>query len=591
MMMADLRLSRLQSSALVRLSPYVMRQWRLLIVSYACLVCAVGLALAVPLLIRQAIDLGLVDRKFVILLLAGGAVVVVSLARGLAEFGQGYLGTRFSQAAAFSLRQDYLDAIQGQGFAFYEGYGTGDLMARATVDVEVVRQFLHMGLLQLTSTLLTFIAVVVVMLLLNWQLGLVMLVSLPLVAWRGVATTSRLRALWRGVQDSMGRLTTILQENLASLRLIRAFGLEDQQVQRYDGRNSVVRNGSLMANRVAAFNMPLMLFILQLGTAAALWLGGRLVLGGMVSLGTLVAFLQYRSQVATPVRMVGFLLNLWSRAEASASRILEVVEEPAAVPQSPTAVALGPGAGQVSLRSVSFRYGSRKVLEGVTLDIPAGQTVALVGTSGSGKSTIAHLLARFYDPQTGSILIDGQDLKEVTLGSVRAEVGVVLEDPFLFGASLRENLTYGRPEVDQAVLAEVVRAVQLEDFVAGLPAGYATLVGERGVTLSGGQRQRVAIARVLLCAPRILVLDDVLSSVDASTGSALQEALERASRGRTTLVIAHRPDTISRADRVVVLENGRIVEDGTPQELAAADGVFRRLLGSGTAAGDLERAG
>jgi ATP-binding cassette subfamily B protein len=540
----------------------------------------VAFSVLTPLILKRVIDYAIARNNHAALVLAALGIVLVSLALGFFEFWQSYLGQFLSQTVALHIRDDLYDTVQRQSFAFHDRNETGQLMARATIDVEQIRQFIQMGLLQLTYTFVLFVVTIVVMLELNWKLGLILLAVMPLIGYRAFRVSRRLRPLWLRVQQAQGAFTTVLQENIVGARVVRAFTREREELAKFNRSNRVVRVDSLEANRLAAFNQPLLLFLLNTAAAIILVYGGWEVMHGALTLGGLVAFLEYRTDLAGPVRTVGFLLNMWTRATASGTRIFEILDAESAVKEKPGAVDLTAVApqGYVRFEGVGFGYDpARPILHDIDIDAPPGRLVALLGPSGSGKSTITQLLPRFYDVTAGRITIDGHDIRDVTLASLRGTVGIVLQDPFLFSATIRENIAYGRPDADFEQIVGVAKAARLHDFIVSLPDGYETWVGERGITLSGGQRQRVAIARTLLLDPRVLILDDATSSVDMETEYLIQQALAELLRGRTTFVIAQRLRTVRNADEIVVLKDGRVAERGRHDELIAQDGLYREI--------------
>jgi ABC-type multidrug transport system fused ATPase/permease subunit len=393
-----------------------------------------------------------------------------------------------------------------------------------------------------------------------------------------VNISSRLRPVWLRVQQAMGDLGTVLQENLTGIRVVQAFCQEEAQQELYDRCNRRLRELSLRASRIGAFHQPFLLFMLNLAVAATLWVGGREVMAGRLTLGELVAFTQYLLMLFMPVRALGWVMNIFARAQSAGERIFEILDSVGEVPEKPNAVELKDVRGEVVFENVTFAYSERApALRNVNLRVRPGEVVALVGPTGSGKSTLVQLIPRFYDVTSGRVLIDGYDVRDLKLASLRRNIGIVLQDTFLFAATIRENIAYGRPDTTDEEVIAAARAARIHDFIMSLPDGYNTWVGERGLTLSGGQRQRVAIARVLLLDPKILILDDALSSVDVETEAEIQAALETVMRGRTTFVVAHRLKTARLAHRVIVMVGGEIVEEGTHDELVARNGFYRQI--------------
>jgi ATP-binding cassette subfamily B protein len=468
--------------------------------------------------------------------------------------------------------------LQQLSFSFHDESETGQLMSRMTVDIEAVRNFVVLGLTRAVLAVVTFLTVTVILVRLDWLLALVTLGCVPILSFLSISVARRLHPLWTSVQQETGALGTVMQESLSGMRVVKAFARERFEIERFDAKNREVRALSLEAMRVSAWNQPLMVFVLNVITVAVVWLGGAGVIGHRLSLGTLVAITQYVLLLGTPVRTFGFMMNWFARALSSGERLFEVLDTVPAIADAPGATALRGVKGHVRFDDVSFAYGGREpVLEHVTIDAPPGTMVALLGATGSGKSTILHLLPRFYDVTSGRITIDGQDVRDVTLASLRGTVGLVLQDVFLFNATLWENIAYGVSHATDEQVRAASSAARVDEFVQHLPDGYDTIVGERGVTLSGGQKQRVAIARTLLRDPRILVLDDATSSVDMETEFLIQQALEVLMRGRTTFVVASRLRTVKSADQIIVLDHGRIVERGTHDSLLARGDLYARL--------------
>jgi ATP-binding cassette subfamily B protein len=563
---------------LLRLVGYLRFHKRLLATALLAVAGSIAFTSLTPWVLRYAIDEGVTGGDRRALAIAAVAIVLFSLGKGLFAYMQQYFGESLSQHVAFDLRRDFYDRVQTLSFAFHDRIETGQLMSRATVDVDSSRQFLGGALLRLFYTVGLLIAVSAIMLTMDWRLGAMTLVTVPLASAVSYQVSKRTRPLWSEVQEQIGVTTSVLQESIAGIRVVKAFAQEAAQQLRFDAANWRVRERSIVANRIQAFNSPFMLFILNSITVLILLYGGSRVLSGAITIGMLFAFIEYRAQLAMPIRQVGMLVNAGSRATAAAQRIFEVIDALSEVREAPDARALTGARGHVRFEHVTFGYSSAStVLDDVNIDAAPGQMIAVLGETASGKTTLMNLLPRFYDVTGGRITIDGTDIRELTIESLRSNVGIVLQDPFLFAATIRENIVYGRPDATLEELEAAAKAAQLHDFVMSLPDGYDTWVGERGMTLSGGQKQRIAIARMLLLDPRVLVLDDSTSAVDMETEYLIQEALAHLMEGRTSFVIAHRLRTAKRADQVIVLERGRIVQHGKHDELVAQPGYYREL--------------
>ena len=552
-------------------------RWRL---SVAVLVMlgAVASSMAIPRLLGTAIDSALSGGVRADLAILAGVIIGLGLIRGLTGYFQSYLSEGVSQRAAFDIRNDFFEKLQGLSFGFHDKEQTGNLMSKATADVEAVRWLFSMGIIHGLRITLMLVAVAVLLIWMNYRLGLATMSFVPLFVWHAMAMGQRMRGSWMAVQLETGRMTTVLQESLAGMRVVKAFGARRHEEEKFEERAEALAEHSYNVAALFATRGSMMTFFFSIATAVILWVGGREVVADRLTPGEMAAFILYMSMLAMPVRMAGWIVNIFSRASSAGKRIFDVLDAESPVKESADAVEMGRVRGNVRFEDVTLSYDSGPpAIRNVSFDVEPGQLVAILGAAGSGKSTLVHVIPRFYDVSSGRVLVDGMDTREATLASLRRNVGIVLQDVFVFGASIRDNIRYG---VDDTTDAEVVRAAeiaQLHDFIVGLPQGYDTPVGERGVTLSGGQRQRLAIARTLLLDPPVLILDDSTSSVDVGTEYHIQRALAEVVKNRTTFVIAHRLSTIREADLILVIENGEVVERGTHDELSRRDGYYRKI--------------
>ncbi len=550
--------------------------------AFGSVLVAAGLTLVAPQFIRLLIDRGMEGGDWRWVAIPSAALFGLALVRGVFSFFQGYLSEKVGQSVAFDLRNDLFVKLHRLSFGFHDRAQTGQLMTRMTSDVENVRQFSGMGLVNLVAAIITMAGTLVLLVVLEPRLAVVTFVSVVVIFIVFWVLVTRIFPLHTGRQQGWGKLLAILQENLAGVAVVMAFGREGYERDRYEAANEELYGQSLRVLWGMSATMPLIFLAGSLGNLAVIWYGGSLVISGEMSVGSLVAFTTYLAFMLTQVYPLGMVGGLMSRAGASAVRVFEVIDTESEVSDEPGAGDLGAIKGRLSFDNVSFRYAGQQddVLAEVSVDILPGQRVALVGSTGSGKSTMVNLVPRFYDVREGCIRVDGIDIREVTLASLRAHIGIVLQESTLFGGTIKENIAFGRPHATGDEIVAAARVAQAHDFITALPAGYDTKVGERGVTLSGGQRQRLSIARTLLMDPVILLLDDATSSVDANTERDLQEALEQLMVGRTSLVIAHRVSTVMRADRILVLEGGRIVADGGHDDLLRDSPLYGEIVDS-----------
>jgi ABC-type multidrug transport system fused ATPase/permease subunit len=578
---------------LIRLLSFLRPYKRRVVLAWLCVVGASVFVLVSPQLVAWAIDTGLRVRiegvngatrtgvalgSVHTLVIAALAIVAAAMARGVFVYGQTYLAEWVSQRVAYDLRNAIYDHLQRLSYAYHDKAQTGQLMSRATQDVEGVRMFISLGVLRLVYIVILLIVVLGLMLYANWRLTLMSWAFLPFIAWRSVVMTTQLRPIWLRVQDGLARLGTVMQESLTGVRVVKAFSREEHESKKFAAEAGALFRDSYATSRIQAANSPILTGLWMMATVATIWFGGREIIAGRLGIGELTAFMLYLTLLQMPVRVLGWVVILFARAQSSGERIYEILDAESAVEEKPGAVELRSLKGRVRFENVSFSYDViSPVLRDVSLEARPGEVVALLGPTGSGKSTVVNLMPRFYDVTGGRISIDGVDIRDVTLASLRRCFGIVQQDVFLFSATIRDNIAYGALDASEEEIIRVAKAARIHDFIMSLPEGYDTWVGERGITLSGGQKQRVAIARTLLMDPPILVLDDSTSSVDTETEYLIQQALAELIRGRTTFVIAQRLRTVKAADQILVMRNGQIVEKGRHEELLKRGGFYREI--------------
>jgi ATP-binding cassette subfamily B protein len=551
------------------------------IVSFVLAAVAMGTGVLIPYLVGRTVDE--IRKGETNLWPLAAAIVGAGLVRLAFSVLRRLIAGRVSLGVEYDLRNRMYEHLQSLELAFFDEQQTGQLMSRSTVDLQSVRFFLGYGLIFIGQSLVTILVAMAVMLALNVELGLLALLPAPLIFFAAQRYGKLNRPASQEVQQRIAELTAEVEENVGGIRLVKAFAREERQLGRVRDRAASVFEQSMVSTRLRAFYNPFIGFLPNIGLAVVLLVGGRQAIKGQITVGEFVAFYGYVNLLVSPVRMLGIALGMAQRAVASGARVFEILDRKPEMTVPADAPELPAGDGHVEIRDVSFTYvgADEPVLRGVDLDVPAGRTIAIVGGTGSGKSTLVSLLPRLYDPTTGRVRIDGADVSEVRLTSLRGQVGLVSDDPFLFSDTVRNNIAYAREDADQAAIEDAARRADIHDFIVSLPDGYDTVVGERGMTVSGGQRQRLAIARALVMDPRVLILDDATSSVDATTEAAIKRALRELMEGRTTFIIGHRLSTIALADEIVVLEDGRIVARGTHDELVESSDLYREIAEKG----------
>ncbi len=559
---------------------YLFHYWPVALGGAAALLLVNLANLLTPQLLRLLIDEGIAPLNLRRVWQVAGALVVVAVVRGVFNFLQSYWAEVASQGVAYDLRNVIFEKLQKLSFSYHDRAQTGKLMTRMTSDVELVRHFVGRGVLMLASAFIMLLGTLGMMFWMNRRLALVVSVVIPLILAVFGVFIRRIMPISLSVQRKLGALNTILQENLAGMRVVKAFAREEYELQRYRETNDDLLGESVNMVRLFSGLFPLIFFLANLGMVAVVWYGGLEVIGARLSLGELVAFTGYLGFLLMPIFQMGMIGAMLSRAEASAQRLFEVIDARSEVEEKPDAIELPPLKGRVEFERVSFRYvgAVEDVIQDVSFVAEPGQTVAILGQTGAGKSTIINLIPRFYDVTAGRVLLDGYDVRDVTLDSLRRQVALVLQETTLFSGTIRENIAYGRPDADMEAVIAAAQAAQAHAFIQELPEGYDTLVGERGVGLSGGQKQRIAIARALLVDPRILILDDSTSSVDAETEYKIQQALQELMKGRTSFVIAQRISTVRDADLILLFADGRLVAQGRHRDLMEKSELYVEIL-------------
>jgi ATP-binding cassette, subfamily B, multidrug efflux pump len=564
---------------LLRLRPFLRAYWWQILLSLIFLLCLTGLSLVIPAIIRQVIDVGLSQGDVTLLIQAAAIILVIGIIRAILIYFQRYLSEWVAQHIAYDLRNQLYDHIQNLPFSFHDHSQTGQLISRCIEDVRSIQAFTGSSLVELVRLSLLLSGTLYLLFSQNARLAAIGLLPLVPLALMTTRFGQRITGLFWAVDNALGELSSRLQENVLGAQVVRAFAREPFEIQRFDQTNRALFDARIKVNSEWSRILSSSNFLVTLGTILILWFGGQMVLAGQMSVGELVAFNSYLLILAGPVQQLTWVVNSAGEAIAGVQRTYEILDRQPEIQSPKEAVVLPPLSGQVDFEQVDFNYQGEtaRALAGISVAVKPNQLIALIGPTGSGKTSLVSLIPRFYDVAHGQVLVDGIDVRQVELVSLRKQIGIVLQTSLLFSTSVQENIAYGRPDASLEEVIAAAKAAQAHDFIQALPNRYDTIVGERGVTLSGGQRQRIAIARALLMDPRILILDDSTSSVDTQTEFLIQQALDWLMEGRTTFVIAHRLSTVKRADLILVMEDGRIVERGKHTELLANNGLYREI--------------
>jgi ABC-type multidrug transport system fused ATPase/permease subunit len=553
-----------------------------LVVSTVLAVASQGAQIALVWVTAHAIDDAITPRDAGKLWVFVWAIIGLGALRAVLMAARRLISGKQALAVEMDMRQGLYAHLVRLSFGFYDRHQTGQLMSRATVDLQGVRFFLGYGLIFFFQNILTVLSVTVVLFFFEWELALIVLAITPILVVLAYRYSHVAHPTLRDVQQKLADVATVAEENIVGVHVVKSFAQEPKEQEKFTDRSEAVFQQTLRANRQRALYVPFISWVPMLAQAAVLLVGARMVANGQLTVGGFIAFNLYLGMLIMPLRSLGMWIGQAQRATASGERIFQVMDEPEEIADRPDAIPLPEGGGHLRFEGVGFEYmDERPVLQAIDLEVASGKTVALIGHTGSGKTTLTSLVPRFYDVTSGRVTLDGVDVRDVKLNSLRHAIGVISQDPFLFSATVRENITFGAPDLDDAEVENIARLAQAHEFVEQLPNGYDTVIGERGITLSGGQRQRLAIARALAVDPRVLILDDATASVDASTEARIRVGLREAMRDRTTLIIAHRLSTIALADEIVVLDDGRVAARGTHEELLATSQVYRDIYDHG----------
>lgn len=575
-------------SSLLRALRFVRAYRWYALLGVAAILATTAADLAAPQVLRHIIDAGIAKADYQAIISGAVVLVLIAIFEALASFLSGYVSAKASHGVAFDMRSEIFNKLQRLSFAYHDRAQTGQLITRVTSDVDQVRDFVGSGFVHAISAVLMLVGAVVLLVQMNLTLALLSFTVVPATVFTLLFFMTRLGPMFRERQQRLAALNTVLQENIAGVRVVRAFAREEFETDRYRRANQALLDQGLTVRKTVANAFPLMFSIGTIGVAFVTWVGSAQIIDGTLTVGELVAFSSYIFLLLGPLTTLGFGAQQIAQSAASAERLFEVLDAPVDVAEKPGATHLPRIAGTIAFDDVHLRYpgASAETLSGVTFAVQPDTTVAIVGATGSGKTSVVNLIPRFYDPASGSIHIDGVDIRDVTIESLRGQIGIVMQDSVLFSGSVRDNIAYGRPDATFDDIRSAARSAQADEFIAKLADGYDTLVGERGVKLSGGQRQRIAIARALLIDPRILIMDDSTSSVDSATEAAIRTQLDSLMGGRTTLVVAQRLATARRADLVLVMDGGQLVDSGTHEELLARSCLYAEIADSQLVGGD-----
>lgn len=564
---------------LVRILGYLGRYKWNVVIAYVSMFIGLGAMLLVPRLVQYVIDDGIAEGDNGVVLLGALFILLAAVAQGIFTYIRSYLFQALAERVGTDMRAEFYEHLQVLPFSYYDRAQSGQLMSRGAEDINSIRRFLMFSLRMGVYSGMMLLIITVILFTTHASLAALSLAVMPPLIFTAIHLGRTIRPMFNRVQQQFGEMTTVLQENLSGARVVRVFAQEDREVSKFDRSLTELFDRQMRAISTWALYFPTMTLLSHLGLAIILWYGGRQVLNGSISVGTLVAFNLYLTMLAMPVQSLGFIVNSMMRAIASGDRIFEVIDTKPTITDRPNPIELTNARGEVEFRNVSFAYPGtdENVLHDINLIAEPNQVIAIIGSTGSGKSSITSLIPRFYDVSEGQVLVDGVDVRDYSLLSLRRNVALVMQETFLFSSSIRDNIAYGRPDATDEEVVMAAKIARAHDFISEMPDGYESVLGERGLSLSGGQKQRVAIARALCSDPRILILDDATSSVDTETEFEIQMALKNSVAGRTTFVIAQRLSAVKEADEIVVVDEGRIAERGQHDDLIRQGGLYARI--------------